>query len=442
MEAKQFVDKLYERCEKTGIKEFQIAYSVSESEKMSWFEGQLYQTANDEVQKLSLKVKQGKNIGVFACEELEEKNIDKIISEAVENARIVTAEEENFFHDGSGEYKETIPYAPLANELKNMDKEAYLSAVEKKALALDERVKKVITLSFSQKRRKHILKNSLGVDITEEYSSAFAYLFVSAEENNIVKTGGYLVAFNKAEDFDPDYLATKAVEKAVNKLNAKDIVSQKTSIVFENSTFAELLEVFSGIFSAHAVQEKLSQMGGKNGKKVASDKVSLTDDPFWLNGFGTRSSDNEGYPSQKTVVVKDGILQTCLYNLRTARIDGVKSTGNGSGGRGISFSNFYLKAGELTKEDILKKMKNGVYVDTLSGLHAGFNMVSGDFSFGAGGFCVEDGKLTTALNQFTISGNVYQFLMDIEAVGSDFLFDVSNFGSPCVLVKNLTISNV
>lgn len=442
MEPKQFVNKLYESCEKTGIGEFQISYSLSGSEKISWFEGKVHQTGSSEVQKLVLKVKQGRNIGAFSCEELEEKNIDRIISEAVENARIVTAEEENFFHDGSGVYKEAVPYAPLADELKKLDKKAYLKAVEENVYALDKRVKKVITLSLTEQRKKFIMKNSLGVDLADEYHSAVAYLFVSAEENGVVKTGGYAVAFDKKDDFEPEYLARKAVDKAVRKLNAEDIVSCKTAVVFENSTFADLLEVFSVLFSANAVQEKLSQMGGKNGEKVASDIVTLIDDPFRKHGFETRRFDGEGYPSQTTPVVEKGILKTCLYNLRTAKKDGVKSTGNGSGGRGISFSNFYLKPGDMSKKEVLQKLGCGIYITGLSGLHAGFNSVSGDFSFGAEGFRVENGQIGAALNQFTISGNAYRLLKDIAAVGKDLIFDISNFGSPSVLVENLTISNV
>lgn len=442
MEPKQFVNKLYESCEKAGIKEFQISYSLADSEKISWFEGKVDQTGSSEVQNLVLKVKEGKNIGSFSCEELEDENIDLIIAEAVENARIVTSEEENFFHDGSGVYKDVVPYAPLAGELNRLDKKAYLQSVEEKAYALDKRVKKVITLSLSERRKRFIMKNSLGVDLTDESCSAFAFLFVSAEENGVIKTGGYAVAFDKPEDFNPEYLAGKAVQKAVRKLNAQDIVSCKTEVVFENSTFADLLEVFSGIFSAHAVQEKLSQMGGKNGEKVAADIVTLIDDPLLERGFETRRFDGEGYPSQTTPVVENGILKTCLYNLRTARKDGVKSTGNGSGGRGISFSNFYLKSGKMSKDEVLSKAGNGVYITGLSGLHAGFNSVSGDFSFGAEGFRIENGQIADALNQFTISGNVYTLLKDIAAVGNDLIFDISNFASPCVWVKNLTISNV
>ena len=160
------------------------------------------------------------------------------------------------------------------------------------------------------------------------------------------------------------------------------------------------------------------------------------------NGYRTSAFDGEGYPSQINVIIKNGVLQTLLHNLRTAHKFGVTPTGNGIGGgaRGVSYSNFYLENGNLSKGEILQQTKEGVYITDLTGTHAGYSSVSGDFSFGAEGFLIKDGKIDKALNQLTISGNVYELWQDIELIGNDLKFTPDGCGSPTIAVKPMQIS--
>lgn len=440
MQPKQFVDKLYETAKKDGIKEFSISYGCGSSSRIDVEDGKIGKRANSEGQGVSLAVKIGKSIGFFSCEELNEAIIPLMVKEAKENATLIDAEEENFFHDGSGDYKKVKKYKTLP-EFDNLDKEKYLLEVEKACYVLDKRVKKVISLYLAETRSSEIMKNSLGLDLQDESEAAYAVLYLSAEENGITRTGDEVILFDKKEDFNPELFAKKAVDKAISKLSAANIKSRKSKIVFENKTFAQLIGTFAGIFSAASVQEKRSQLADKLGESVASSIVSFIDNPLLENGYNTRSFDNEGYPTDEHMVIENGILKTFLHNLRTAHKDHVKSTGNGSGGRGISFSNFYLKEGEKSKEIILSEVGSGIYITDLNGMHSGYSPVSGDFSFGAEGFQIENGKIGKALNQFTISGNIYQLLKDIEMLGDDLEFSHSGFGAPTVMVKELAISS-
>lgn len=441
MEARIFVDKLYEAAEKAGIKEFEISYGRNTTARLDAFEGEISNRTNNESQSIRLAVKIGKNIGSFSCEELEEKNIPLIINQAKENAELIDIDDENFFHDGSGEYKKVKKFEPVAAFYSGFDKEKFLLEVEKEIYRLDKRIKKVISLYLNNVEGASIAKNSLGLDLSDDYRYAYALIYLSAEENGITKSADEIVFFEKAEDFDAAIVAGRAVDKVVAKLNPVDITSCKCDVVFKNETFADLLSTISGIFSANVVHEKRSQLEGKIGQKIAAETVTLIDNPLLDNGYNSRSFDSEGYPSRLNEVIKDGILKTYLHNLRTAHKDGIKSTGNGSGGRGISFSNFYVKPGKSSKEEVLKKAGNGVYITDLNGMHAGYSSVSGDFSFGAEGFKIEDGKIGASLNQFTISGNVYRLLEDIAALGNDLKFSPGGFGAPTVMVEGLTVSN-
>lgn len=441
MEARIFTDKLYKAAEDAGINEFEIGYGRTTTTRLDVFDGQISNRTNNESQSVVLAVKSGKNIGSFSCEELEEKNIPLIINQAKENAELIDVDDENFFHDGSGEYHKVKKYQPIANLLAELDREKYLLAIEKDIYAQDRRVKKVISLYFNYIESESILKNSKGLDLADNDKVAYAVIYLAAEENGITKSADEIILFDKPEDFDAKTVAKKTVEKVVAKLNPEDITSCKCGVVFQNKTFADLLSTVSGIFSANAIQEKRSRFDGKLGQKVASDIVTLIDNPLLENGYGSRRFDREGYPAQLNEVIKDGILKTYLHNLRTAHKDGVKSTGNGSGGRGISFSNFYILPGKNTKNEVLKQTGEGVYITDLNGMHAGYSSVSGDFSFGAEGFKIKNGKIASSLNQFTISGNIYRLFENINMLGDDLEFNSGGFGAPTVMVEELAVSN-
>ena len=441
MQVQEFIEKLYQASQAQGINQFQIDYSQSENLSLKVMDGKIEKRSFKNTQHLSFSVKEGQNIGSFDCGELEEKNIPLIIKEAKENALLMNNEEENFFFGEKREYPVVKRNTPIKG-YETLDKEQFLLNLEKEAYAQDKRVKKVISCYLNEGTYQNTIRNSLGLNVSEGGNWAFAGIYLSVEENGIIKTASEYVKFDKKEDFKPELMAPKAVEKALKKLNPISIPSGKYKIVFENECFAEFLNVMKNLFSATAVEEKHSKLGDKLKQKVAADSVTLVDNPLLENGYDTRAFDGEGYPSQINVIIQNGMLQTLLHNLRTAHKFGVTPTGNGVGGgsRGVSYSNFYLENGNLSKDEVLQQTKDGVYITDLTGTHAGYSTVSGDFSFGAEGFLVKNGKIDKSLNQLTVSGNVYQLWQDIELIGDDIKFTPDGCGSPTIAVKPMQIS--
>ena len=158
--------------------------------------------------------------------------------------------------------------------------------------------------------------------------------------------------------------------------------------------------------------------------------------------------DGEGVPTSYKEIISGGKLTTLLHNLKTAKKQGVKSTGNGSRPSyaspvGIAPTNFYIKPGEAGLDEMAAKLGDGLVITRLEGLHAGANPISGDFSLGAKGYKVENGRLGGAVKQITIAGNFYQLLKDIVEVGSDLRFGFPGaacFGSPSVRVSKLSVA--
>ena len=208
----------------------------------------------------------------------------------------------------------------------------------------------------------------------------------------------------------------------------------------------DLLATFSGIFSAENAQKGLSKLAGQEGAAVAAECVTLVDDPFCEASPVHHSFDGEGSPTFRKELIRGGVFQTLLHNLKTANMAGVRTTGNASKASyaasvGIRPFTLYLQAGEMGEEELLARAGSGVYINSLGGLHAGANPVSGDFSLQSAGFLIQGGKKTVPVKSFTVAGNFYELLKQVECVASNLEFPgMGRVGSPSVLVQGLSIA--
>jgi PmbA protein len=211
--------------------------------------------------------------------------------------------------------------------------------------------------------------------------------------------------------------------------------------VFDPDAARSLLGMLAGCVMGSAIWRKSSYLVGREGTRVASDLVSVADDPLLPRAPGSRPFDGEGLASRKNVVVEKGILKTYLCDSYSARKLSRESTGSASrgGGAGVgpSTSNFILAAGTETNESIVKGTKRGLYVTDMMGF--GFNAVTGDFSRGASGFWIEDGALAFPVSEVTISLNVDELWKRVDAVGSDLDMRSSTV-APTLRVAKMTVA--
>ena len=169
--------------------------------------------------------------------------------------------------------------------------------------------------------------------------------------------------------------------------------------------------------------------------------MTILDDALLKRGLGSSPFDGEGVPTQTTPIIENGILQNYLHSAYTARKLNGRPTGNGSrtgaGSVSVGPTNFYLRPGSHTAEEIVSSVKSGLYIVELIGF--GVNSVTGDYSRGAVGLWIENGKLTYPVQEITIAGNLHQMLKDIEMVGNDVAF-LGAISAPTVKIRNLVIS--
>jgi PmbA protein len=242
--------------------------------------------------------------------------------------------------------------------------------------------------------------------------------------------------------------SANAVRKALDKMGASVVSSGKYNVVFDGRQFRQFLAVFSSAFSAKSAQLGLSLLAGKEGQEIAAPFVNIIDDPMREGSPIKTPFDGEGVATARRAVVENGVLKTMLYDLTTAKKGGVTSTGNGQKGSyaspvSIAPYNFGLMAGETDLDALLAKAGEGIYITECKGFHAGADAVTGDFSIESAGFMIREGKIAEPVKSFTVAGNFFQLLKEIDTLGNEVRWGIPGktvFGAPDVLVRDMSVA--
>lgn len=431
MEYKEFLRDLLDKT-KGSLEEAEAFLVKNKDIHISIYEGEINKYVISESGGLSLRgTCQGK-MGYSYTEKIDESSLDKLINESLDNSKYIDDKDPEIIFEGSENYENINNFNDKLPETPIEDKIDLLKKMEKEAKKLDDRVFSVNACAYQEFQEERYIMNTKGIDLHDKSNGAFAYISVVVKEGKDTKTGMSFRVIKDFSELDYERMAKEAVTNATSMLGADSIESDNYPIVFENKTFASLLAAFASVFSADNVQKGLSGLKDKIGDKVASDLLSIVDDPFLKNGFASRNFDDEGTRTRLNRLIDKGNLKSFAHNWKTANKEGLESTGNASrsykGQMTISPSNLYIEKGDKSLEELLKSVDKGLYIDNLEGLHSGLNPVSGDFSLSASGYEIEKGERTKGINQITIAGNLYELLMDIEAIGNDLDFTIPSNG--------------
>jgi len=314
---------------------------------------------------------------------------------------------------------------------------------EAAALAYDPRITNSQGGSFDAATGRRILANSRG--FLGDYRTSYCGLSaapLASDATGAMQRDFWSSSARRIADLEsPESIGQEAARRALRRLGARRVPTQQVPIVFAPEVARSLLGHLFEAASADSIWRSASFLCGQLGETVAAPAITLIDDhtmilPNGVGGFGTSPFDGEGLPSRRTVVVQDGVLQTYLLNTYTARKLKMRSTGNASRG-GIGAGNLYLQPGTDSAEAIIADIPNGFYVLSLMGF--GTNLVTGDYSRGASGLWIENGELTYAVEEVTVSGNLREMLRNITAVGNDLIFRGS-LTSPTLRVDGMTVA--
>jgi len=378
--------------------------------------------------------------------DLSPEGIEKMVKAAMELAKITSV-------DPFGGLPEPGELGKLEGDLKLHDdaiakmttewKIDQALRAEKAAFDFDPRIQLSEGASFDSHIGRRIFANSRGFLGSYRTSScSLSVVPVAKQEDGAMERDYWHTAARNSERLEtPESVGRIAAGRAIRRLNARKVPTQKVPVIFEPRTAGQLLGDIFGAVNGGAIYRHASFLAGKLGEKIASDALTVVDDATIPGLFGTTPFDDEGVASRRTMVIERGVLKSYLLNTYSARKLNLKTTGNASrgitGNAGIGPGNFFIEAGELAPADIIANIPSGLYVTELIG--GGANTVTGDYSSGAAGLWIENGKLTYPVSEITIAGTMQQMLQGIEQVGSDLEFRGS-IAAPTILIREMTIS--
>lgn len=449
MDKREFTNILFKQGKKKGLTDMEVFIQENSSMEIKVFQGEIDKYSIANVEGVSLRGVYNGKMGYSYAEKIDDTSIEMLIDKVIENAQIIDSDDEEEIQSPSKEYKNVNNYNDELDKIPIDEKIEFVKNLEDEALKLDNKVKSVDYCVYGEEKGHNLLINTKGMDLEEINNSAYSYVSVVVEDNGDVKSADSYVVSNKMDKFDYKKLANDAVKEGLSLLGAKSIKSGEYEVIFRNDAFANILEAFVPIFSAENVQKGLSLLKGKVNKKIGSSMVTIIEDPFMEDSIASRSFDGEGIATKYKNIVDKGILSTYLHNSKTAKKDGIESTGNASkpsykSSISIAPTNMYLNKGDKSFEDMINSMNEGILIINVQGLHAGLNPISGDFSLSAYGYEIRNGKIYRPVNQITIASNFYDVLMNITEVGNDLKFVLPSglgyIGSPSVRVKSISIS--
>ncbi|THI86040.1 MAG: TldD/PmbA family protein [Nitrospira sp. CG24A] len=316
--------------------------------------------------------------------------------------------------------------------------------VEAAAMSMDERVTNSEGGDFDSSSVRVVLGNSHGF-LGEYPSSSFAMsvspVATDPETGAMQRDSWYSVQRKFSKLDSPEEVGLEAARRTVRKLGAKKVATQRVPVIFDSETAGSLMGNLCSAVSGYSLYKGASFLAGQLEKPLAPEYVTVYDDGRVVGGLGSRPFDGEGLPTRKTTVVERGVLKSYLLDTYSGRKLGLPSTGNASRSVGenpsVGPTNFFLVPGTKTAQDIIKTVKQGLYVTDLIGF--GINMVTGDYSRGAAGFWIEGGELAYPVEEITIAGNLKEMFAGIEMIGSDLVFR-GRIASPTVKIAEMMVA--
>ncbi|RLB46097.1 MAG: TldD/PmbA family protein [Deltaproteobacteria bacterium] len=397
---------------------------------------------------LGLRVMVGQQVAVSYTSDLSDQGVARLVEDALELAQL--SEPDPFagapdpaLLSTSEEHQDFDLFDEEMGTLGAGEALARAKEAEAAALDYDERITNSDGASFSRAAGGGVLVTSGGFrGATRGTYASLSVVPMAKESDGKNRRGHYWTAKRHlAELKSAEVVGVTAAQRTLRKLGAKKVETQEAPVIFNDDTARSILGLLAGCVNGSAIWRKSSYLLDREGERIASDLITIVDDPLIPKAPGSRPYDGEGLLSRKNVVVENGVLKTYLldsYSARKLEKESTASASRGSsGGVGPSTTNFILSAGDITHDELVGSTKSGLYVTEMMGF--GFNAVTGDFSRGAAGFWIENGELAYPVSEITISLNLDDLLKRIDAVADDLDLRTS-IASPSFRVSAMTIA--
>ena len=322
-------------------------------------------------------------------------------------------------------------------------------ALEAQARAADPRIRQVDAADYGDVASESALVSTTGIRSSSRKTSGYLSVGVIAGEGEGSQTGGGYSVGRGFDGLDPDQACDDAVTRAVRLLGATKGPSGRSTVVFDRRMATTLLSIVSSALSGEAVAKGRSFFAGRIGESVGHPGLTLVDDPTDPRAYGAAAYDAEGLACRRNVLIDSGVLQGFLYDTVSGSRAGVASTGSavrggvaGTPGPGCRALTLAPGPEGYDEEGVLAAVGEGLFVQSMTGVHSGVNPISGDFSVGAEGLMIRDGRLAEPVREITVASTLQRMLLSLVAVGADVEWLPSIAAGQTLAIGDMQVSGV
>ena len=369
--------------------------------------------------------------------------VDEVLAEARDNAEFAAPDEANGLAAPDGVAPAALELVlPGVDTTPTESKVELALSLERAVRAGDPRIRGVRVAIYGDRAGEAALATSTGLTAFDAVTTCALSVSALAGEGAGTQTGYAGDARRSPDQLDVDDIAGRAVERATRMLGARQPATRRVAVVLEPSVVASLLGVLGGVLTGEAVLKGRSPFGDRLGEAVAAD-LTLVDDPTDPASLGAGVYDGEGLACRPTTLLDGGVVRGFLYDTWSGRRAGTASTASAVRGYASTPTPgamaLALRPGELSFEDLVASVGDGVLVQEVSGLHSGVNPVSGDVSVGAEGLVIRDGALAEPFREATIASTLQRLLLDVVGVGADFEWRPGGTGAPSLAIADVAL---
>ena len=429
---------------KMGADAADIIVAETEQASVDVLKGDLEMVQRSEKMTLGLRVILGHKQAMISSSDFTPETLDNTVARAITMARVAPDDPSV----GLAEVNQLIGEIPPAS-LEQYDDTPFPSleemeqfgvTMEKAALDI-EGVSNVSSASMQYGKSKSILMASNGFSGEQYYNYRGAGCSAIAGTDLGMQTDYYYQQRVFADDLDtPEFIGQKAGTRAAQKLNSQKPETMTCPVIYDRRVASSLIGQLLVACNGQSIARGSSWLMDSLDCQILPSSISLVEEPHRVKSLSSRYFDAEGLPTCERAIVDNGILKSWILDLGTARKLGLTSTGNANrsltSGPSPSITNVSLTRGDNSKEDLIKNIQKGVFINSLIG--STINQNTGDYSRGASGMLIENGELTKPITEFTVAGNLKTILRSIIPANDPREFN--SFRVPSVLVDAMTVA--
>ncbi|MGH7276582.1 MAG: TldD/PmbA family protein [Candidatus Rokuibacteriota bacterium] len=395
-------------------------------------------------QRLSLRVFTGRASAAASTSDFSRDSIERLVDEATSLAGVTAEDPCAGLPDPAGLIGH-VPDLDLEDrdggELTPEEKIEIARKCEAAALESDPRITNSEGAQCYDRRTRYAYATSQGfVDGYGTTSFGISVWPVAAQNGEMQRDYWYSAARKRARVEDPVAVGRTAAQRTVRRLGARKIDTVEAPVIFDPETAASLVRSIASAASGPSLYRRASFLLDRLGTKIAAPSVTIVDDALIPGGLGSRPFDGEGLATARTVLVREGALETYLLDTYSARKLGMTSTHHAArdgSGVSVSTSNLMLLPGDAAPEALIASVKRGLYVTELIGF--GVNGVTGDYSRGAAGLWIENGEFAYPVEEVTVAGNLIAMFAAIDGVGNDLVLR-DRTASPTLKIGRMVVA--